>query len=133
MRNSVFMMSVASCTSWSSCLTIRWWKTVLLLNRLMKYRHWPRNSNNSHVSCLTSSWPAILSLSCRLLGGILLPHLNIKDKSLAWLNLLDLLMLRRGREKKTLVRKELSLLVPIWYRRKNTLHLVTTRSEEQET
>jgi hypothetical protein len=22
----------------------------------MKYRHWPRNSNNSHVSCLTSSW-----------------------------------------------------------------------------
>jgi hypothetical protein len=36
-------------------------------------RHWLRNSNNSHVSCLTSSWPMVLSLSCRLLGRTLLP------------------------------------------------------------
>jgi hypothetical protein len=36
-------------------------------------------------------------------------------------------MLRRGREKKTLARKELSLLVPIRCRGKITLHLVTIR------
>jgi hypothetical protein len=37
------------------------------------YRHWLRNSNNSHVSCLTSSWLAVLSLSCHLLRQILQP------------------------------------------------------------
>jgi hypothetical protein len=46
---------------------------VLLLNRLMKYRHWLRNSNNSHVSCLTSLWLTVLSLNCHLLGWTLLP------------------------------------------------------------
>jgi hypothetical protein len=37
------------------------------------YMHWLRNSNNSHVSCLTSSWLAVLSLSCHLLRQILQP------------------------------------------------------------
>jgi hypothetical protein len=45
---------------------------------------------------LTSLGLMVLSLNYRLLGGILLPLLNIKNNSLAWLNLLDLLMLRRG-------------------------------------
>jgi hypothetical protein len=39
--------------------------------------------------------------------------LKQRDKSLAWLSLLVLLMLRRGREQKTLVEKKLRLLVPI--------------------
>jgi hypothetical protein len=38
-----------------------------------EYRHWLRNLNNSHVSCLTSSWPTVLSLSYHLLGRIFLP------------------------------------------------------------
>jgi hypothetical protein len=33
------VLPVASCISWSNCLTIRWWITNLWLNRLMKYRH----------------------------------------------------------------------------------------------
>jgi hypothetical protein len=32
-----------------------------------------KDSNNSHVSCLASSWPAVLSLSCHLLGRTLIP------------------------------------------------------------
>jgi hypothetical protein len=62
---------------------------------------WLRNSGNYRVCCLTSLWPTVLTLSWCLLRGILLPLLDIRDKSLARLNLLDLLMLRRGREQDT--------------------------------
>jgi hypothetical protein len=44
-----------------------------VLEHAHEIRHWPRNSNNSHVSCLTSLCPTVLSLSCRLLGWTLLP------------------------------------------------------------
>jgi hypothetical protein len=44
-----------------------------VVDQAHEIRHWPRNLNNSHVSCLASSWPTVLSLSCRLLGRTLLP------------------------------------------------------------
>jgi hypothetical protein len=44
-----------------------------IVEQVHEIQHWLRNSNNSHVSCLTSSWSALLSLSCHLLGRILLP------------------------------------------------------------
>jgi hypothetical protein len=39
-------------------------------------------------------------------------------------------MLRRGREQKTLVEKELRLLVPIWYKRRTLMHHIKRRTKE---
>jgi hypothetical protein len=44
-----------------------------IVEQAQEIQHWLRNSNSSHVSCLTSSWLAVLSLRCHLLGRILLP------------------------------------------------------------
>jgi hypothetical protein len=42
-----------------------------------------------------------------------------------WLSLLGLLMLSKGRDQKTLVEKELRLLVPIWYKRRTPMrHII---------
>jgi hypothetical protein len=63
-----------------------------------------------------------------ILGRFFPPLYNIRDRSLAWLSLLVLLMLRRGREQKTLVEKELRLLVPIWYKRRTPMrHIIIKR------
>jgi hypothetical protein len=48
--------------------------------------------------------------------------LKHKRQEFSVAELLDLLMLRTGREQKTLVEKELRLLVPIWYKRRTPMH-----------
>jgi hypothetical protein len=52
-------MRVVSYTSWSSCLTKRWFRTVLWLNGLMRFRHWLRNLSFFYVHYLTSLWSAV--------------------------------------------------------------------------
>ena len=45
---------------------------------------------------------------------------KIRDKNLAWLSLLGLLMLRKGREQKAYMKNGLSLLLLIIWERKNS-------------
>ena len=52
---------------------------------------------------------------------------SLKHKRQELLSLLDLLMLRRGREQKTTVEKELSLPLLIWCTRKTHLHPIIKR------
>jgi hypothetical protein len=54
--------------------------------------------------------------------------LKHKRQEFSGLSLLGLLMLRRGREQKTLVEKELRFLVPIWYKRRTPMrHIIVKR------
>jgi hypothetical protein len=92
----------------------------------MKYRHWLRNSNNYHVYYLTSSWPAVFAKLPPSWTDFA-TTLKHKRQEFNVAELIGSLDVEERARAKTLVEKELRLLVPIWYERTPMRHIIIKR------
>jgi hypothetical protein len=83
------------------------------------------------VCCSISLWLAILSQSCHLLKEIS-TSLKHKRHEFDVADLIGSLYVEKGQDQKALVKKELSIVVPRWRRRKTIMHMIIRRETKEQ-